>query len=426
MEVAVGALAMLLSPVPVHAQGGRGADTPDSVTVPFVLSHDRILLPGRLRVGDEEEVVDVWVDPGNPDLWVSGGLVTYVAERGVALEDVTLILDALCLPLAHAGPPRITGDESVGPGLWADLNLPSTLLKDYEVVVDYGRRTITLATPGRVALSGVRTPVVVNASNGLVVVTVDMDGRTVALGLDPGTPVSFLSEALAGEIFRRNPGWPRRVGAVGKANLWGTPDEAAWILTAMPPIKMGAFEVPAHLAVVLPAAGVDWLGARAGTRLDGLLGADALLDLRMGIDFANGALYWERLGENGGSPQGAVGVTLGPARGGAWVILAVHGGGGDGGNEGLRRGDVLVAVDGAMATGRSMGEVWDLMMGKPCEERTLDVDRQGEPMTVVVRLMPVLPLESTEAATAGGDRACGAVGKKSGDPVSEAARRSQS
>jgi hypothetical protein len=68
----------------------------------------------------------------------------------------------------------VTGDPdepySVGSDLKVEGLLPAGVLKNYEVVIDYQRRTLTLVQPGARKPAGVPVPARVNDTTGLVTV----------------------------------------------------------------------------------------------------------------------------------------------------------------------------------------------------------------------------------------------------------------
>ena len=77
-----------------------------------------------------------------------------------------------------------------------------------------------------------------------------------------------------------------------------------------------------------------------------------------------------------------VGLTLGPAPGGRWVVLGVSRRDGKPVVEGAEEGDVLLEVDGRTLTGATMGTAVDALRGRPGDVRTLVVERKGARVTV--------------------------------------------
>jgi len=77
-----------------------------------------------------------------------------------------------------------------------------------------------------------------------------------------------------------------------------------------------------------------------------------------------------------------VGLILRPEPDQRYTILGVADYDGKPSVPDVKAGDVLLGVDGAPATGATMGQVWSLLGGIPGQTRSLTVERDGRHFTV--------------------------------------------
>jgi C-terminal processing protease CtpA/Prc len=63
----------------------------------------------------------------------------------------------------------------------------------------------------------------------------------------------------------------------------------------------------------------------------------------------------------------------------------------------VRIGDVLLGIDGAPATGATLGQVWSLLGGTPGQTRTLTLERDGKRFTEDAPVRRFLTAESKHA-----------------------------
>ncbi len=118
-----------------------------------------------------------------------------------------------------------TGKASIAPGMNAEINIPSTVLRNYDVLINFPDHEFTIAQPGSLKFKGVKAKVIVNAANGLIQVPSQIENKKYNLGLDLGRPISFLSEELFDKLSAAHPDWPHMTGAIGPANISGSDDE---------------------------------------------------------------------------------------------------------------------------------------------------------------------------------------------------------
>jgi hypothetical protein len=376
-----------------------------SSTVPFVLDHNRMLIDAEFQRADGSwRKARLWVDTGNPELFLSEELA----------HDLGIDLSA---PLNGAGggtgqlevaPPtgvRVGGMPLRCEGVatkvlleprWlfktmaVDANLPATLLKRYHVVFDYPRSELTLAEPGTLEPRGERCTAAVHPTTGIVQIDATIDGESMSFALDNGASYSFASEGLVSRIADRNASWPRRSGAVGCANIWGWwPDEPTWPIVRLPEIRCcGSVRLADVGMVGLPdfmpngASVGEWYSQKTARPVAGFLGPNAFRAFRVEVDYANGAVYFERGAEPDAHDMDIVGLTLRPRPDGAWVVIGVAAMNGARTADGVDNGDILLEVDGLEVTGSTMGTVVDALRGDPGDTRTLVLERHGDRITV--------------------------------------------
>jgi C-terminal processing protease CtpA/Prc len=125
-----------------------------------------------------------------------------------------------------------------------------------------------------------------------------------------------------------------------------------------------------------------WYQERAGSPTIGLIGANAFVDYRVGIDYAHSTLYLQRTPTKSAPDLDVVGLTLRPEPDEKYTVVGVADFNGKPSVPDVRSGDVLIGVDGAPATGATMGQVWSLLGGAPGQTRTLILERDGKRFSV--------------------------------------------
>jgi hypothetical protein len=74
---------------------------------------------------------------------------------------------------------------------------------------------------GQARHEGVAVPVQIEAATKLVRLPASIDGTTYLAGLDIGATYSFIDQRLIDSLHAAHPSWPRVIGSVGAANIWG-------------------------------------------------------------------------------------------------------------------------------------------------------------------------------------------------------------
>jgi hypothetical protein len=224
-----------------------------SCTVPVLLDHNRMLVDAEIQRKDGSwRQVRLWIDTGNPEFFISESLAL---DLGIDLSAAKENIEEGRIPPLEVPSPagvRIAGmainfsevksKVMFGPKwlfntMHNDANLPSTVLKQYQVIFDYPGLCLTLAEPGTKLPQGVRIPASVHPQTGILQVDVVIAGDTLSLALDNGASYSFVSEEVLARFSQQHPDWPYMNGALGCANIWGwcvcqrcNADRSVWIV----------------------------------------------------------------------------------------------------------------------------------------------------------------------------------------------------
>jgi hypothetical protein len=382
---------------------------PQSATVPVTLDHNRIIIDVSLPLADgSQKRVRGWVDTGNPDVWLSERVVKLMALQPMPDSKETEVLGAkvrnvqapkeilvggMKISLAGIKEARMVAAESVGPGSSAEITLPSTLLRNYDLIVDYVDRELTLAAPGQAKFTGKSIKAFVNPPNGIIQIPAKIEDNLCRLTFDLGANFSMLAGDIFEKLAKDNPKWPRNTGAVGTELFWGVQEEATQHALRVPAIQYGPVKLAEVGFDILPQGLMSFYSERAGVDTSGMLGANALLNYRLGIDYAHSTVYFDERGSYVAPGIDVVGLTLRPELDGRYTLIGVPEYEGKPAVPEVRVGDALVAIDKVPAKESTMGQIWSLLGGDPGETRVLTLERDGKQFTVnatVRRFLPVL------------------------------------
>jgi hypothetical protein len=396
----------------VLISSGLSQTAPASSTVPITLDHNRIIIDVYFPMPDGTKTrVRGWVDNGNSDLWMTGRLAKKLGLQSIASSAEPpagkphkvqppreLLIGDMAIRLADAKEAMAAPRDAVGAGMSAEINIPSIVLRNYDVVVDYPNRELTIGAPGTVHFQGSPAKPVINAENGLIQIPGNIEGETHNLALDLGATVSFISSDLLSKWQKAHPRWPHMTGAVGPANMWGMKEEAGWEMLRVPQVQYGGLTLKDVVVAPFPAKELDWFEKRAGISTIGLIGADALLNYRVGLDYAHSTIYFEQLSKMPPINMDVVGLVLHPEQDERYTVLGVVDYEGKPSVPEVKAGDVLVSVDGGRAKGATMGQVWSLLEGSPGTLRTLMLERDGKQFTVKAPVRRFLAAEPAKPA----------------------------
>lgn len=408
MRCAIAGFLLFLLCGNLAAQGKKdAANATSAVTVPATIDHNRVVIRGEVRLPDgSSQTVRIWVDNGDPELNLSRRLATVL---GLAVKcgdqecsspaPSALQIGGMSIPLATANeahiPLRPVDQAAVlAGGMDVDMNLPSSVLRHYDVVVDFVDHKFTIGPPGSIRFHGTSDKARINPENGLIQVPSQIENKKYNLALDMGSCISFLSEELFDKLAAAHSNWPRMTGAVGSANMWGAAEETKWKVMRLDRLQFGSLFLTNPAMVALPKPTLDFFEKRVGMPTVGVVGSNLLLNYRVGLDYAHSVVYFE-LGRAFNFPDfDVVGLILRPDPDGEYTILGIADLDGKPsvpvGNDGVQAGDHLIAVNDLPVHGVTMGQVWSLLGGTPEKEKKLTVERDGKQFSVIARVQHFL------------------------------------
>jgi hypothetical protein len=176
--------------------------------------------------------------------------------------------------------------------------------------------------------------------------------------------------------------------------MWGQDEEPKWKLLRVDRLQYGPLYLTSVPMADFSKERMSWFEKRAGVATIGLLGSNALLNYRVGLDYAHGTVYFD-IGSTFKAPDfDVIGFTLRPEDDGRFTILGIADLDGKpsvpGLPDGIQIGDHLIAVDGIPVPDSTMGQVWSLLEGTPGQERKLTVERNGNKFDVVAHVQHFL------------------------------------
>ena len=380
---------------------------PKSITVPAVIDHNRVVISVDVPLPNgSAKTVHAWVDNGNPDLEMSRRLATLLGltvtcsdKECSAPPPERVVVGGMTIPLSGVKETKIplkpvTGAAVMAAGMDADISIPASVLRHYDVLVDFPGDKFSIGLPGTIHFLGSSAKVQINPENGLIQVPSKLENKKYNLALDLGASISFLSDELFEKMASTHPDWPHMTGAVGSANMFGSEEETQWKVMRVDRVQFGPLFLTNVAAVALPQATVDFFQKRAGLPTAGLIGSNVLLNYRVGLDYAHSMVYFD-IGRMFNFPDfDVIGLVLRPDDDGRYTILGVTDFEGkpsvSSGADGVQPGDHLVAVNGIPVRGSTMGQVWSMLGGTPGQERVLTVERAGREFTVAANVQHFL------------------------------------
>lgn len=386
------------------AQKKASAPAGPTATVPASIDHNRVVINVEIPLADgSTQKVRAWVDNGNPDLELSRRLAT-VLGLAVSCTDTEcsappppqIYVGTMTIPLASMKEAKIplkpVGAAAVlEPGMNVEMNLPSSILRHYDVLINFPNHKFSIGPPGSIHFDGVSGKVLVNADNGLIQVPSQIEGKKYNLSLDVGSSISFLAAEMFDKLAGAHSDWPKMTGAVGSANMWGGDAETKWKVMRLDRVQFGPLFLSNVAVVALSKETVDFFEKRVGVATAGTIGANMLLNYRVGLDYAHSTAYFD-LGRTYNFPDfDVVGLILRPEDDGELTIVGVADFEGRPSVEGVQAGDRLVSVGEIPVREATMGQVWSMLGGTPGQERKLTIERAGKQFVVVANVRHFLP-----------------------------------
>jgi hypothetical protein len=386
-----------------HGQGKITPTTAKLVTVPATIDHNRVIIRADLRLPDgSTQMIGAWVDNGNPELNLSRRVAMLLGlkvkcgdQECSAPPPAEIVIGGMSIPLAGLKeakiPLRPVNEVAIlAGGVDAEINLPSSILLHYDVLVDFVERRFSIGEPGTIHFRGSSAKVLVNGENGLIEVPSQIEGKRYNLALDVGSCISFLSEELFDKLTVTHSDWPRMIGAVGSANMWGSPEQTKWKVMRVGRVQYGPLFLTNVPMVALPKPILEFFEKRAAIPTVGMIGSNVFLNYRVGLDYAHSVVYFD-LGRTYEFPDfDVVGLTLRPEGDGRFTILGVADIDGKPSVDGVQAGDHLIAVNELPLQGATMGQVWSMLGGTPGQEKRLTIERAGKEFRVSAQVQHFL------------------------------------
>lgn len=372
----------------------KAARQAGAVTVPAAIDHNRVIINAEVQLPNgSSATIPAWVDNGTPDLYISRRVATLL-NLAVTCGDrechspppKQITVGGMAIPLGALKEAKIplqpvSAAAVLAPGMTAEITLPASILRNYDVLIDFPGHQFSLGAPGTIHFRGSNEKVRVT-ENGLIQVPSQIENKKYNLALDVGSSISFLSDELFEKLADAHANWPRMTGGVGPANMWGADAETKWSVMRVDRVQFGPLyltDVP-FVAAAQPI--MDFFQKRAGMPTAGLIGSEMLLNYRVGLDYAHSTVYFD-IGRMSRFPDfDVVGLVLRPEDDGGYTILRVVEFDGKPSILGVQGGDHLEAVDGIPVYGASMGQVWAMLGGTPGLERRLTIERAGKEFIV--------------------------------------------
>jgi hypothetical protein len=343
--------------------------------VPITLDHNRIIIPLTVSLpGGKVRRVKAWIDNGTPVMSITRHLVDEIGSKPkINIGEISFSLDPSL---------EIENEATVARGVDAEISLPSTFLKNYDIIIDYPGRKFTIGSLGSVHFEGIAVKGFFNPKNSLIQLPAEVDAKQFNLALDIGTPVSFVSKDLIVNWKKTHPSWPTAKGAVGIANLWGLDDEPDWQLIRLQRMQYGGIEFPGPVAVTFPQGRMDYFEKRAGIATAGLFGAASMLNYRIGIDYLHKTVYFKQISKPVKVKMNLVGLTLRPEASKDYTVLGVSSYNGQLSVTDVSKGDTLKKINNTEVFGLTMGEIWFLLQGNPGAKYKLTIIRKDKKIIV--------------------------------------------
>lgn len=386
---------------------------PKVVTVPATIDHNRLIINAEISLANgSTQRVRAWINPGSPDLFLSpyvthllglGGLCggpvcETTAPSGVAIGGLKISFSGVKKARIPLRSQRGDTDEiPLAPGIDANISIPSAVLRNYDVLIDYPGRKFTIGAPGTIHFLGSSGKVQVHAENGLIDIPSRIENKKYDLALDLSGEISVLSSGLFNPLLTAHADWPNMVGAVGPANSGERPDETKLRILRLDRLQFG----PLFLTNI-PVADKGQTQVSGILAGNGAIGAQALVNYRVGIDYAHSMVYFD-IGRLANLPDfDIVGLILKPEDDGRYTVLGVADIDGKPsvpiGQDGVQAGDELIAVNDNPVHGSTLGAVWSLLGGTPGQERVLTIERAGKQFTVTAQVQHFLAEAPDEPA----------------------------
>jgi hypothetical protein len=386
---------------------------PGQVSIPFILDDNRILVELTFLKPDGSERKTLgYVNMGQGPMYLSNALFrdlapdqshplrlriggAEISEDGSTVQPESMF-GAISLTFSSSRPtPATMAKRPAGPAetffapMKVEAVIPAGVLEHFEVVFDYGARSMTLAAPSSLKPEGVAVPIRVNPKSGFVSVDAVFDGTSHPLVVDNGGSYTLFHDVTPS--IQAHPERLRSIGGIGAANYVMSPSDILLPVVKIPKVSLGRLplEELGGAQMVFPGlpgklAGKifwDWYSQKAGETTEGMIGGNVLKSFRLTLDYRNHVSYWLAEQPLDTHDLDQVGIVL--ARTGTGVTIAgIAQKNGADTVAGVEKGDKLLKIGDLDVSTATPGQIVSALHGQPGDHRHLTLDRKGQRIDV--------------------------------------------
>lgn len=221
-------------------------------------------------------------------------------------------------------------------------------------------------------------------------VEVVIDGTAYGFLLDTGAKVTLVGQDLMQSWAAQHSDWPRSSAAVGPANMTGHDNELNSLMLRIPELDWTIFKLR-DVAIVSRSSEVYEQASHEMTApIVGALAGNVLSSFRIEIDYPHQMAYLKKSGKPDRHDMDTVGVVLSVTDSGDLIVKGISPQASILTRENLHPGDVLIRIDGANLSSRTLTAAAQALSGTPGEVKHLVVRRNGVQLTKTVTVAHIL------------------------------------
>ncbi len=309
-----GVVFLFAAPSNAISKPQRPAPSPVAA-MPFTLDAGRILVEATFQTPDGGiRKALAWFNMGMKAPILAKALYRELGvDRGAPLR-----LRAGDMTLEASAEAVVDGDGGLGAPDFAqyfgphpvEAMLPASLFLAGRLTLDYKRGRLSITRANGEPPAGIAVPVAVNPASGLASVEVTVNGQNYPFVIDAGSGYSWMRGSILAHWLADRPDWRRAEGAIGAANynMLDLDFEKRGTIGRVPSLSIGGLELKniAFLGTGPILGGYidamvgdffwdNWQKSAPGPVV-GWLGANALKDIVLTIDYPNRMSYWRANG----------------------------------------------------------------------------------------------------------------------------------
>jgi predicted aspartyl protease len=373
------------------------------VTVPLIVEFNRPFVDLEFaRPDGSRRQARFWIDTGGGGFILCeplakelnlqlGPVISEDGQKFARIEPPEARLGGMVLDLKNANATVAVGRKTISDGVNAEGLFPGHILKRYHVIFDYPGRKFILAKPGSLKPRGIRINSPIHQRSGFPRIEAEIGGEIYGFLLDTGASFTMISQELLNQWANQNPGWQKTTGAFGAANMGLGQMEARGSMLRIPAMLLANTPLQGVAAVSRPKGTFEnYMSQMMAAPIKGAIGGNVLSAFRIEIDYANGATYLEKKSSPPKNDLDMIGLILRAQANGEFVVLGVAQAYGKEIQEAIHAGDKLIKVDKLEVKARPLATVIDALRGKVNEKRTLVLERDSKPFTVIAPVLRIL------------------------------------